>query len=98
MIRAAASYFAAVPTVWIDGTLYVCIALLTFVNGYIGTDEAAKYIAPAALFWGKFAVGSLSASALAVKLFRSTAFADHQAEKSAQVPSAQPKDSTTPVP
>ena len=88
----------SIPAVFIDGTLYVALALLTFLTGYFGSDEAAKWISAATLFWVKGILGAASATALAIKLFRSTAFADHQAEKSAQIPSENPKDTTTPNP
>ena len=98
MIRAAASYFAGVPLVWIDGTLYLLVALFGYLQTAFGTDEAAKYISPAPLFWIKTGIGALAASVLSLKLFRSTAFAEHQAAKNSVVPSATSTDPTTPTP
>ena len=98
MIRAAASYFASIPPVFIDGTLYLLVALFGYMQTAFGTDEAAKYISPAPLFWIKTAIGALASSVLAIKLFRSTAFAEHQASKSSPVPSTTPTDPTNPIP
>jgi hypothetical protein len=69
---------------YIDGVLYVCIAVFTFLQTQFGGDEAAKYITPVDLFWLKLVVGALAAGALALKLYRSTAFADNKAAASVQ--------------
>jgi hypothetical protein len=67
--------------VFIDGATYVAIALFAALAAEFGTDEAAKYISPMALFWIRLACGTISASLLALKMFRSTAFAEAVAEK-----------------
>ena len=66
-----------IPDVWIDCGLYIGMGLTSFWALFFGTDEAAKYIAAAPLFWLKCTVGTLDAGFLAAKLFRSTAFAGH---------------------
>ncbi len=70
-----------IPGMWIDGMLYVLLALTGFWMIFLGTDEAAKWVAPAVLFWTKGVIGSLDAGFLALKLYRSTAFAGHVAEQ-----------------
>lgn len=69
---------------YIDGILYVAIALFTFLQTQFGGDEASKYITPVNLFWLKLVVGGLAASALALKLYRSTAFSDNKAAVATQ--------------
>lgn len=81
MIRAAQQYFASIPAVFIDGLLYVLIAFFGFWTGSLSSDDSGKYISPRILWWGKQALGSVAAALLAVKMFRSTAFADHQQQK-----------------
>ncbi len=81
MIRAAVQYFASIPAVVIDGTLYVAVQMLTVLSTQFATDESAKYVDPAVLFWVKIAIGELAAGVLALKMFRSTSYSDHQREK-----------------
>lgn len=81
MIKAAANYFAAVPTVFIDGLLYCLIALFMFCQTYFGGDEAAKYIDPTMKFWLNGVIGAAGAICGALKMFRSNSFAEHQAGK-----------------
>lgn len=69
-----------IPPVIIDGGLYAAVALFMFLGSQFGTDEAAKYVSPVTLFWLRTFIGSLSATALALKLFRSTSFADSKQE------------------
>lgn len=78
MIRAMSKYFADVSPVFLDGLLYVLVAFFGFMNTQLGADEALKHISPISLFWLKTFSGSMSASALALKMYRSTAFADHK--------------------
>ena len=81
MIRWAATYFGSIPAMFIDGTIYFALAILTFLTTNLGTDEAAKYVSPAVLFWLKTGLGAVASGLLAIKMFRSTAYADHQATK-----------------
>jgi hypothetical protein len=81
MIKAIQRYFAGIPPMFIDGCIYVLLAVFTFLQTQFGSDEAAKYISPQILFYVKATVGSLSAGLLALKLFRSTGYAEHVAEK-----------------
>lgn len=67
-------------SVLIDGTLYVAVQMLTFLSVSFSQDESAKYISPALLFWIKIIIGELTAGFFAVKIFRSTQFADAKSE------------------
>lgn len=62
--------------VHIDGTLYVCIAAFTFIQAFFTSDESYKYMSPTFLYWIKFSVGLIGAVAAALKMYRSTAYAD----------------------
>lgn len=81
MLRAAANYFASVPAVFTDGLLYVLIAVLAFAQTAMASDDAAKYIPAEMLFWTKMTLGIANAAVVAIKMYRSTQFAEHQAEK-----------------
>jgi len=81
MIRALSRYFSNVPPMFIDGCLYACLGVFTFWGTFFGSDEAAKHMSTEVLFWTKCLVGTGSSFFLAVKLFRSTSFADHQEAK-----------------
>lgn len=83
MIRSIAAYCATIPPVFIDGLLYALVAMFGFLQTQFGSDDAAKFISPQVLFWIKTVVGAMAAMALSIKLYRSTAFADHQAQKKA---------------
>lgn len=58
----------------LDATIYVTIAVAGFLMTQFGSDEAAKYIDPQALFYLKTTNGCLSAGALALKMFRSETY------------------------
>jgi hypothetical protein len=81
MLRSIHQYFAGIPSVFMDGFLYVCIAALTAITAFVTSDDAAKYIPPEVLFWGKGILSILAACVVSIKMFRSTSFAEHQAEK-----------------
>lgn len=85
MILKIYQYFMKVSPMFIDGFIYVCIQILTVLSTQIGTDEAAKYITPTLLFWIKILVGELAAGFLAVKMYRSTQYADHQKQETKEI-------------
>ena len=70
-----------IPPVFFDGCLYIGIALFGFLATQFGTDEAYKFIEPEILFWIKTVVGAFSATLLSLKMYRSTAYADHVQSK-----------------
>jgi len=67
-----------IPGVAIDGATYVLLALFMFLQQHFGSDDAAKFFSPVTLFYLKGVIGGCSAVLLAIKLFRSTAFAEHR--------------------
>lgn len=64
-----------------DGALAASIALFAFLNSQFGSDEAAKFVAPVYLFWLRTFAGGCGAVALALKLYRSTGFAEYRQAK-----------------
>ena len=78
MLRGLSNYFAAIPAVFIDGTLYVLIAVFGVIQTVFTTEEAYKYVNPHVLFWGKASFGAMLAGVTALKMFRSSSYADHQ--------------------
>jgi hypothetical protein len=84
MLRWAVNYVQKpppIPPAYIDGFLYVSIALFGFLATAFGSDESAKYISPQALFWLRTICGASSAGLLALKMFRSTTFSEHVAKR-----------------
>lgn len=67
----------ALKPVVVDGLLYVLVAWFTFNQSYFGGDEAAKYISPLTKFWLNWGIGSGAVIVAALKMFRSTTYADH---------------------
>jgi len=72
---------AKISPAFIDGFLYVMMGVTGFAVMYLGTDDAAKYMVPATQFWLLFVIGIIDSALLGLKMFRSTGFADHKAEK-----------------
>lgn len=81
MIRALQRYFASIPPVFLDGCLYVMMAVTAVNAAMLASDNAAKFIAPFWLFVGLWINGAIDAALLALKMYRSTSFADHKQEK-----------------
>ncbi len=73
-------------SVHVDGFIYVTIAFFGAWSSALGTDEAAKYLPDVTLFWARSICASLAASALALKMYRSTAFSDYKKEKNGTNP------------
>jgi hypothetical protein len=82
----------------IDGWLYVLIALCTASSACLATDEAAKYIVPATLWYARSIAGILGAGFLALKMYRSTTFADAKAAANEPQPVPTIQLSNTPKP
>lgn len=70
-------------------SLYCAIAFFTGWTAVLGTDEAAKYISPAALFWLRGLCGVTSGTLLAAKMFLSTSYADYKGKKDATTNTSQ---------
>ena len=58
-----------------DGYLYATIAVAGSIAASLSTDEAFNLFQGPKLFWGKAICGCIGAGALAVKMYRSTTFA-----------------------
>ncbi len=65
----------SIRPVHIDGAIFVAIAVTMAMAQTFGSDEAAKYISQETLWYLKNIVGWGSAGFLAVKMFRSQAYA-----------------------
>lgn len=65
----------------LDGYIYIIIALSAAAVASFGSDDASKYIPLATLWWLKNVFGWLGASSLALKMYRSTTFAEYKAVK-----------------
>lgn len=60
-----------------DGLLWVLVGVFTAMGATLTSDESYKYVMPGTLYWMKFYIGAMNAGCLALKMFRSTAFAKH---------------------
>lgn len=65
----------------LDGALYISIAVCGAVQTFFSSDEAYKYINPYILFYIKCSAGIILAAVGALKMFRSTTYADHLKDK-----------------
>lgn len=81
MLRAVQRYFSGVKPVVIDGALYVLIAMFGTVEGIATSEEIYKYVNPYAVFFLKTATLIALSAVTALKMFRSTSYSDHQAQK-----------------
>lgn len=76
----------------LDGTLYVLIAVFGAIQTFFSSDDAYKYVNPYILFWIKGASGFALAGVSALKMFRSTAYADQVKKDAAALASKQPEN------
>jgi hypothetical protein len=81
MLRAMSKYFSTISPVFLDGSLYFVIALVSACLAILGSEEAVKFVNPILLFWLKFTLGGINAGFLALKMFRSTAYSEHLKDK-----------------
>lgn len=81
MIRKSVTWLLNVPPVMIDGLLYTLVAMFVAAQGIFTSEEAYKYVNPYALFWGKSTLAIFGAGLAALKMFRSTSYADHIKDK-----------------
>lgn len=75
------AYFAGVKPVYIDGTLYVILALFGAVLITFNNDDVYKYVDARWVYWIKNGSEWIVAVTTAIKMFRSTAYADHLDDK-----------------
>ena len=69
-----------IPGAYIDCALYLAITLFGALSEILDSEDAKGYIPTSYLFWSKSFCAVAWKVALALKLFRSTAFADHKLE------------------
>lgn len=87
MIRTVYRYFTKppmIPAVYWNGGLYVALAIVLFWQNELGSDEAGKFISLEVIWYLKIFVGTLGAGLLAIKLFMSNNYAEHQKEVKAE--------------
>lgn len=77
--RARWGALAGVPPVFLDGALWVVIAMGQAAQGELGSEAAFKYVDPNLLYWAKFSVNILTQGATGLKMFRSTSYGKHLA-------------------
>lgn len=63
--------------IYTDGLIYGGIAFCAFWSTHFSSDEAYKYVVPKDLYWMRGWSGAIAATLLALKLFRSTSYAEH---------------------
>ena len=82
-----------------DGWLYAMVAVFGSITVSLGTDEAFNLFSPQTLFWAKSICGAMSAGALAVKMYRSTTFAQIKSDSTpdSRVTTVEEKISIPPV-
>lgn len=68
----------------IDGFLYVVIAVCGTITAIMTSDEVYKYMNPYVVFYVKGVNEILCAASTALKMYRSTSYSEHQAEKKAK--------------
>ncbi len=78
MIRRIVTYFKTIPPIFIDGSIYVMLAVTSANALMMSSDNAFKYISAEVLFYMTWGNAIVDGALLALKLFRSTAFADHK--------------------
>ena len=68
-------YFSGISPVWIDGTLYVLLALFGAIELTFNSEDIYKYFNyVTAIYWIKHTVGWLIALITAIKMFRDKSF------------------------
>lgn len=84
---------AGVTPIQLDGTLYMLIAAFGSIQTFFSSDEAYKYVDPYVLFWIKALTGTLLAVVGALKMFRSTSYAEHMTDaKTGKAAARQPEN------
>jgi hypothetical protein len=74
----------------LDGTLYVLIAVFGVTQSVFSADDAYKYVNPYLIFWIKSVTAIIGAGVGALKMFRSTTYAEYmksEADKAAKAES-----------
>lgn len=77
MLAKIQKYFINIKPVYIDGSLYVLIALFGAMEATFNNDEVYKYVNVYVIFWMKQIIIWSLAIVGALKMFRSTSYSDH---------------------
>jgi len=68
-------------SMYFNAVLYVSIAVVGALASTFGSDEAAKWVEASWLFWIRTFFTAVGAGLLALKMFLSTSYSEHLAEK-----------------
>ena len=66
-----------------DGTIYVSIAMFGSMAAGLSSDDAAKYISAASLWYARNICTMIAAGLLALKMYRSTSYSNYVEERKA---------------
>ena len=78
--------------VHVDGALWVSIGLFTAMLAGLNSDDAYKYCNPYVLFWVRWFLTSVNGAAMALKMYRSTAYARSQDDEKASLTNGKVKE------
>ena len=84
-----------VKPVFLDGGLWVIIAMGQAAQARLGSEDVYKYVEPHMLYWLKTGVEIVTQGATGLKMFRSTAYGKHLAEEKNLQTVNETKPSTT---
>lgn len=92
------AYFAGVKPVWVNGTLYVLLALFGAMELTFNSDEVYKYFPYPHYVWTiKQLLAWSVAIVTALKMFMDKSFADHEKEKELKAAGLKPAPPQPPV-
>ncbi len=78
MLKQVAKYCSELSPVFVDGSIYVTLAIVGSWLGVLSSETARTIIGPPALFWISATLCAFNNGLLALKMFRSTSFSEHQ--------------------
>ncbi len=81
MIKRMSIYFGSISPVFLDGSLYALLAVFGSWLGILSSETARTIIGAKTLFWVTSGFTTLNSGLLAIKMFRSTTFAEHRQDK-----------------
>lgn len=83
------TYYSGIKPVYIDGLLYVLIALFGAMEATFNSDDAYKYMNVYFMYYAKQVTIWALAIVSALKMFRSTEYGEHVAKKEAEASNVQ---------
>lgn len=85
MLRRVMTWLAGdITPVQLDGWIYVLIAFFAAIFATFSDDTVYKYCNPTLAYWTEHLSGWAGAALLALKMYRSTAYADHLKKQATQ--------------